>query len=140
MKNAVVDPLNWIEHELVGANMQIALERAGMTGIVAGAPYTGWWFPSSPASFGRSQNAAKQVRQRKKVRILSHIPPNFELKNGFGFCLQGFIAGASYGGLKTKKSLNECRCCRLTGGTNSRIPLRNQDLSIVGHVDPDAKI
>jgi hypothetical protein len=22
------------------------------------------------------QNAAKQVRQRKKVRILSHIPPN----------------------------------------------------------------
>jgi len=44
--NPNVDPLNWIEHELVGANMQIALERAGMTGIVAGAPYTGWWFPS----------------------------------------------------------------------------------------------
>jgi hypothetical protein len=44
--NPNVDPLNWIEHELVGANMQIALEHAGMTGIVAGAPYTGWWFPS----------------------------------------------------------------------------------------------
>ncbi len=44
--NPNVDPLNWMEHELVGANMQIALERAGMTGIVAGAPYTGWWFPS----------------------------------------------------------------------------------------------
>ena len=37
------------------------------------------------------QNAAKQVRQRKKVRILSHIPPNFELKNGSGFGLQGSI-------------------------------------------------
>jgi len=37
----------------------------------------------------------------------------------------------------SEKSLNECRCCRLTGGTNSPNPLRTQDLSIVGHVDPD---
>ncbi len=44
---------------------------------------------------------------------------------------------ASYGGLRDKNSLNECRCCRLTGGTNPRIPLRYQELSIVGHVDPD---
>ncbi len=44
---------------------------------------------------------------------------------------------ASYGGLRDKKSLNECRCCRLTGGTNSRNPLLTQDLSIVGHVGPD---
>ncbi len=53
---------------------------------------------------------------------------------------KGFIAGASYGGLEMKNSLNECRSCRLTGGTNSRIPLRNQDLSIVGRVDPDTTI
>jgi hypothetical protein len=44
--NPNVDPLIWMEHELVGANMQIALERAGVRGVVAGAPYTGWWFPS----------------------------------------------------------------------------------------------
>jgi hypothetical protein len=30
---------------------------------------------------------------------------DFELKNGSGFCLQGFIAGASYGGLEIKKAL-----------------------------------
>ncbi len=44
--NPNVDPLIWMEHELVGANMQIALERAGVTGVVAGSPFTGWWFPS----------------------------------------------------------------------------------------------
>ena len=44
--NPNVDPLNWLEHELVGANMRIALEREGITGVVAGSPYTGWWFPS----------------------------------------------------------------------------------------------
>jgi zinc carboxypeptidase len=44
--NPNVDPLLWMEHELIGANMQIALERAGVSGVVAGAPYTGWWFPS----------------------------------------------------------------------------------------------
>ena len=44
--NPNVDPLIWMEHELVGANMQIALEREGVRGVVAGAPYTGWWFPS----------------------------------------------------------------------------------------------
>jgi len=44
--NPNVDPLIWMEHELVGAGMEIALERAGVRGVVAGAPYTGWWFPS----------------------------------------------------------------------------------------------
>ncbi|MCP5119354.1 MAG: peptidase M14 family protein, partial [bacterium] len=44
--NPNVDPLIWMEHELIGANMQIALERASVQGVVAGAPYTGWWFPS----------------------------------------------------------------------------------------------
>ncbi|RME01281.1 MAG: peptidase M14 family protein, partial [Calditrichaeota bacterium] len=44
--NPNVAPLIWMEHELVGANMEIALERAGVTGVVTGAPYTGWWFPS----------------------------------------------------------------------------------------------
>jgi len=44
--NPNVDPLIWTEHELVGAAMEIALERAGVHGVVAGAPYTGWWFPS----------------------------------------------------------------------------------------------
>ena len=44
--NPNVDPMIWLEHELVGANMQIALEREGLQGVVAGAPFTGWWFPS----------------------------------------------------------------------------------------------
>ncbi|MFW6079200.1 MAG: M14 family metallopeptidase, partial [Gemmatimonadota bacterium] len=44
--NPNVDPLVWMEHELVGANMQIALEHEGVTGVVTGSPYTGWWFPS----------------------------------------------------------------------------------------------
>ena len=44
--NPNVDPMNWIEHELVGANMQVALERSGITGVVTGSPFTGWWFPS----------------------------------------------------------------------------------------------
>jgi len=30
---------------------------------------------------------------------------DFDLKNGSGFCFQGFIAGASYGGLEIKKAL-----------------------------------
>ena len=30
---------------------------------------------------------------------------DFELNNGSGFYLQGFIAGASYGALETKKAL-----------------------------------
>jgi len=44
--NPNVDPLIWTEHEMVGAAMENALERAGVHGVVAGAPYTGWWFPS----------------------------------------------------------------------------------------------
>ena len=44
--NPNVDPLIWTEHELVGAAMEVALERAGVHGVVAGSPYTGWWFPS----------------------------------------------------------------------------------------------
>lgn len=44
--NPNVDPMVWMEHELVGAHMQIALEREGLRGVLAGAPYTGWWFPS----------------------------------------------------------------------------------------------
>jgi len=44
--NPNVDPLIWTEHELVGAAMEIALERSGVTGVVAGSPFTGWWFPS----------------------------------------------------------------------------------------------
>ncbi|MFP3941362.1 MAG: M14 metallopeptidase family protein, partial [Thermoanaerobaculia bacterium] len=44
--NPNVDPLTWIEHEMVGAHMQMALERSGVHGVVTGSPYTGWWFPS----------------------------------------------------------------------------------------------
>ena len=44
--NPNVDPLIWTEHEMVGAAMENALERAGVHGVVAGSPYTGWWFPS----------------------------------------------------------------------------------------------
>jgi hypothetical protein len=44
--NPNVDPLIWAEHDLVGANMLLALEREGITGIASGTYYTGWWFPS----------------------------------------------------------------------------------------------
>ena len=40
------DPMVYLEHELVGANMRIALERAGITGVSGGTYYEGWWFPS----------------------------------------------------------------------------------------------
>ena len=38
------------------------------------------------------------------------------------------------------KSLNECWSCRLTRIANFRNSLHAQDLSIVGHADPDTKI
>ncbi|MGD2116576.1 MAG: M14 family metallopeptidase, partial [Acidobacteriota bacterium] len=44
--NPNVDPLIWTEHELAGAAMEVDLERAGVHGVVAGSPFTGWWFPS----------------------------------------------------------------------------------------------
>jgi len=50
---------------------------------------------------------------------------------------RGVHSGGIIWGSRDKKSLNEFRSCRLTGGTNSRIPLLNQDLSIVGRVTPD---
>lgn len=40
------DPMVYLEHELVGAKMRIALEREGITGISAGTYFEGWWFPS----------------------------------------------------------------------------------------------
>lgn len=44
--NPNVDPLIWAEHDLVGANMLMVLEREGVTGVATGTYYTGWWFPS----------------------------------------------------------------------------------------------
>ncbi|MFZ2147135.1 MAG: hypothetical protein WAV28_07935 [Sedimentisphaerales bacterium] len=38
------------------------------------------------------------------------------------------------------KSLNECRSCRLTRVANFCNSLHVQDLSIVGHADPDIRI
>jgi len=46
-------------------------------------------------------------------------------------------SGGIIWGSRDEKSLNECRSCRFTGGNNSRNPLRTQELSIVGRVDPD---
>lgn len=40
------DPMVYLEHELVGARMRIALEREGITGVSGGTYYEGWWFPS----------------------------------------------------------------------------------------------
>jgi hypothetical protein len=44
--NPNVDPLIWIEHQHVGAAMQMALEREGLTGVATGTYYEGYWFPS----------------------------------------------------------------------------------------------
>jgi hypothetical protein len=43
----------------------------------------------------------------QKSTAAKHICRNcdFELKNRSEYCLQGFISGASYGGLETKKAL-----------------------------------
>ncbi len=41
-----VDPMVWWEHLFVGGSMAVALERAGVTGVESGAPYTGWWMGS----------------------------------------------------------------------------------------------
>jgi hypothetical protein len=40
--NPNVDPTLWIEHQLVGAEMHMALEDQEITGVVAGAPFQGW--------------------------------------------------------------------------------------------------
>ncbi|MFQ5824354.1 MAG: M14 family metallopeptidase [bacterium] len=66
--NPNVDPLIWMEHELVGANMEIALERAGIKGVVAGAPYTGWWFPSFHMSTNH-RNIAGMLTETASARL-----------------------------------------------------------------------
>ncbi|MBA7667936.1 hypothetical protein ES703_76038 [subsurface metagenome] len=48
-----------------------------------------------------------------------------------------FIAGASYGGLEMKNSLNEFRSFRFTRGENLHNSLYEQDLSIFAHSDPE---
>lgn len=40
------DPMVYLEHELVGAAMRVALEREGITGVSAGTYFEGWWLPS----------------------------------------------------------------------------------------------
>ncbi len=47
-----VDPLIWLEHQLYGAHIAVALDNEGKSGIEAGAPFTGWW----QASFHMSTN------------------------------------------------------------------------------------
>lgn len=37
-----VDPLIWREHQLYGAHMAVALDRAGLSGIESGSNYAGW--------------------------------------------------------------------------------------------------
>ena len=37
-----VDPLIWREHQLYGAHMAVALDRAGRSGIESGSNYAGW--------------------------------------------------------------------------------------------------
>ncbi len=52
----------------------------------------------------------------------------------------GIICRPGDTAVTSAKPLNDCRSCRSTRGTNSRNPLCNQDLSIVGRVGPDTKI
>ena len=114
-----------------------------MSSVITGFSNLFFW-PSLDFATHGIKNVLLNYRDGGSSGVLFQFTPNFIGSGGQKsalplLCNRGrrFIAGASYGGLIDKNSLNECRSCRLTKGTNLYNSLHEQALPIVAPADPD---